>query len=91
MVRLPPRDSLGGHRLSRRRPCGSLFGRFLLPGGRPRRLILRHPGWWTSTPSATSSSQPFQGHDRFFDLLTLCAQLGQHLVNVHSFIFPPKI
>ena len=51
-------------------PLVSFFGRFLLPGGRPRLLI------WTSRLAAVRGAcrgpgQALQRHDRLFNLLTL--------------------
>jgi hypothetical protein len=73
---------LGGDDL--RRSLGLALGPILASGRAASALDLRHPSWWPSTASTAASCQPFQRHDRFFDLFAFLAQFGQHLVNVHS-------
>src|ERR1700691_628313 len=74
-----------------RRALRFVFRTILATGRTAAPLDLRHPGGRTTTAPAATTSQPFQGHDRFFHLFPFHPQLGQHLVDVHFVPLPRKL
>ena len=73
---------LGCYRF-RGRTFGFVFGPVLASWRSASAFDSRHPGWWASAAATTTASQTLEGHDCFFYLLALRAQLGQHLVYIH--------
>jgi hypothetical protein len=74
-----------------RRALRFVFRTILATGRTAAALDLRHPGRRTTTAPTATTSQPFQGHDRFFHLFPFHPQLGQHLVDVHFVPLPRKL
>ena len=58
---------------------------FLLPGGRPRRLVVTSDIQAGGRPRRRPRpcAKPLQAHNRFFDLLAFFSQLSEDFADIH--------
>jgi mRNA-degrading endonuclease toxin of MazEF toxin-antitoxin module len=84
-LEIPPgRINDDGGDLPAQTRLGSLTLWLVLTPRRPSHSLSGcHPSWRPSTAFAPASCNALKGYDRFFDLLALLAQFGQHFDDIH--------